>query len=65
MSNTQVSKWDRVVKVLENGSDAIVDVSAIAAIAWMAQMGVGDSALQFSVAAITSIAIGKRYLSEP
>ena len=65
MSDEQVSKWDRVVKALQNGADAIVDVVAIAAIAWMAQMGVSGSALQFTVAAVASIALGKRYLSKP
>lgn len=65
MSDEQVSKWDRVVKALQNGADAIVDVVAIGAIAWMAQMGVSGSALQFTVAAVASIALGKRYLSKP
>lgn len=56
--------WTHVVKAGKTTADMAVDISAIAAIAWMAVEGVDAATLQVVGGMVASIAIGKRYFEK-
>ena len=61
MSDRQ-SVWYYLVKAGANAADASVDVTAIAAVAFMAVSGVPTDVLQPVGAMVASVALGKRYM---
>jgi len=61
MSDRQ-SVWYYLVKAGANAADASVDVTAIAAVAFMAVSGVPTDVLQPVGTMVVSVALGKRYM---